>query len=198
MELLPFVGALLLIVIAARRRRQARHVASRRAKVVSGIAAGLSLLLALSLATAGTHFFWRAHRPLPGGARQALFDMIAGNTVFLRQGVAELPANDDRHPRTAVALDRAGRTLLLIVVDGRQPNYSEGVTLAELAAIVIEYGGDTALNLDGGGSSTMVMEGESGEPLVLSSPIDNRIPGRERPVANHLGIYARRRRTIPP
>jgi exopolysaccharide biosynthesis protein len=63
------------------------------------------------------------------------------------------------------------------------------VTLAELAEIVIGYGGDTALNLDGGGSTTLVVEGKSGKPVRLNSSIDNRIPGRERPVANHLGIY---------
>ena len=82
--------------------------------------------------------------------------------------------------------------MIVIAVDGRQPNYSEGVNLAELAEIAIEYGAYTALNLDGGGSTTLVIEGESGRPELLNSPIDNRIPGRERPVENHLGIYARR------
>ena len=48
------------------------------------------------------------------------------------------------------------------------------------------------MNLDGGGSSTLVVEGPDGEPRVLNSPIDNYIPGRERPVANHLGILVRR------
>ena len=75
-------------------------------------------------------------------------------------------------------------------VDGRQPNYSEGVSIAELAQIVIDYDGYTALNLDGGGSVTLVVEGADGEPEILNSPIHNRIPGRERPVANHFGIYA--------
>jgi exopolysaccharide biosynthesis protein len=41
-----------------------------------------------------------------------------------------------------------------LIVDGRQPNYSEGVTLPELAQIAIDYGAYTALNLHGGGSST--------------------------------------------
>ena len=50
-------------------------------------------------------------------------------------------------------------------------------------------GADYAMNLDGGGSSTMVVEGADGKPRVLNSPIDNHIPGRERPVANHLGFY---------
>jgi hypothetical protein len=43
--------------------------------------------------------------------------------------------------------------------------------------------------LDGGGSSTMVFEEDNGEPVILNSPIDNYIPGRERPVANHFGVY---------
>ena len=81
--------------------------------------------------------------------------------------------------------------MLLVVVDGRQPNYSEGVTLVELTEIVAGYGGDTALNLDGGGSTALIARGRTGQPIQLNSPIDNRIPGRERPVANHLGIYAR-------
>jgi hypothetical protein len=45
------------------------------------------------------------------------------------------------------------------------------------------------MNLDGGGSSTLVIEGEDGQPVILNSPIDHYIPGTERPVANHLGIY---------
>jgi exopolysaccharide biosynthesis protein len=48
------------------------------------------------------------------------------------------------------------------------------------------------MSLDGGGSSTMVIEGDDGEPKILNSPIDQYIPGRERPVANHLGIYLNR------
>jgi hypothetical protein len=45
------------------------------------------------------------------------------------------------------------------------------------------------MNMDGGGSSTLVIENERGKSEVLNSPIDSHIPGRERPVANHLGVY---------
>ena len=81
--------------------------------------------------------------------------------------------------------------LILVVVDGRQPGYSEGVTLQELADIIIFHGGHNAINLDGGGSSTMVVEGPLGGAKVINSPINGQIPGRERPVGNHLGIYAK-------
>ena len=94
-------------------------------------------------------------------------------------------------PRTAIGMNRNGRYLYLIVVDGRQPFYSSGATFTELAKVLIDQGAYIAMSLDGGGSSTMVIEGEEGEPVILNSPIDNYIPGRERPVANHLGIYIR-------
>jgi hypothetical protein len=48
------------------------------------------------------------------------------------------------------------------------------------------------MSLDGGGSSTLVIEGEDGLPEILNSPIDSYIPGRERPVANHLGITVKK------
>ncbi len=142
-----------------------------------------------------TLYLTRDNRASIGVSGGDVYNAISGNTIFVRQGIIRIqpePYHEGLHPRTAVALDRAKRTLILVVVDGRQPNYSEGVTLEELAEIVIEHGGDTALNLDGGGSATMVIERESGGAMQLNSPIDNLIPGRERPVANHLGIYARR------
>ena len=83
----------------------------------------------------------------------------------------------------------ADKRFNLVVVDGRQPFYSEGITLQELADLMRALGAEYAMNLDGGGSSTMVVQGQDGRPRVLNSPIDNYIPGRERPVANHLGIY---------
>lgn len=109
-----------------------------------------------------------------------------------RQGAAatEMPAGDPPQPRTALALDRSGRRLILVVVDGRQPNYSEGATLVELAEILLAHGGYTGMNLDGGGSSTLVIAGANGKPVVLNSPVDQGLPGRQRPVGNHLGIFA--------
>jgi exopolysaccharide biosynthesis protein len=60
-----------------------------------------------------------------------------------------------------------------------------------LAKLLVDQGAYIGMSLDGGGSSTMVMEGKDGQPVILNSPIDNHIPGRERPVGNHLGIYAK-------
>ena len=120
---------------------------------------------------------------------------ISGNVMLLTDGVynPEManslePYLTNRHPRTVVALDESRTHLLLFVVDGRQPNYSDGANFPELAEIVMRYGGYNALNLDGGGSSTLVIAGEDGQPEQLNSAIHNRIPGRERPIANHFGL----------
>jgi hypothetical protein len=126
---------------------------------------------------------------------RAIYNAISGAQMIVENGAPitldhESGHQTALHPRTAIALDESQRRLIIVVVDGRQPNYSEGVTIPELVKIIIKYGGFTAQNMDGGGSTTLVIEDEGGQPLVLNSPIDNRIPGRERPVANHLGIYA--------
>jgi hypothetical protein len=61
--------------------------------------------------------------------------------------------------------------------------------MAELAAIAIELGATTALNLDGGGSVTLAI-GDHNRPRTLNSPIQSKIPTWERPIANHLGFFA--------
>ena len=103
----------------------------------------------------------------------------------------QTPGKHGLNPVTAVALDKERKRLIMVVVDGRQPNYSEGVTPEELGHIIGRLGGVEAITLDGGGSSTLVLEGPHGRPKVLNSPVDRGIPGFERPVANHLGIFAK-------
>src|SRR5215207_446169 len=122
-----------------------------------------------------------------------IYSAISGDRMIVLKGEVAPDLNDKGvEPRTAIGSNRNGRYLYLIVVDGRQPFYSRGATFVDLAKILIDQGAYIAMSLDGGGSSTMVIEGEEGEPVILNSPIDNYIPGRERPVANHLRIYLRR------
>jgi hypothetical protein len=124
----------------------------------------------------------------PANTTQAL----AGNPLLVEHGkVVVKKKRETPHPRTAVALNAAGTIMWLIVVDGRQHGISEGVTLVELAQIALESGADTALNLDGGGSSTLVMVIQN-EVRLVNTPIHRRIPRFERPVGNHLGVYALR------
>jgi hypothetical protein len=118
-----------------------------------------------------------------------IYNAISGNAMIVQDGRVRPDLEGKTDPRTAIGLDKRGRNLVIIVVDGRQPGYSEGATLEELASIMVEHGVYTGMNLDGGGSSTLVVE-RGGRPAVLNSPINNGIPGRERPVGNHLGIFA--------
>ncbi len=87
------------------------------------------------------------------------------------------------NPRTAVGTTRDGRHLLLVTVDGRQA-FSKGVSLAGMASILKRYGAWNAINLDGGGSTTMAADG-----LTVSSPGGD---GSERPVADMLLVYSDR------
>lgn len=92
-----------------------------------------------------------------------------------------------RHPRTAVGIADGGRRLLLVVVDGRQKPYSDGMTLRELATLMLALGARDALNLDGGGSTTLVYaDPDSARALrIANHPSD---ATGERPVGNALAI----------
>lgn len=121
---------------------------------------------------------------------------VGGFGVVLRAGEAfrdlSTPPGvlDGVHPRTAVAVADEGRTLMLFAVDGRQPGYSEGVDLEELGRLLRHYGAVDGLNLDGGGTTAMVMADSSGEPQQVNRPIDGKVPGQERVSASHLGVFA--------
>lgn len=134
------------------------------------------------------------NQPAPG---TTVYNAVGGITLLVEDGINQQAQwmnypNLAVWPRTAYGLDESGRIFIILVIDGRQPHYSEGVTEPELGEIMLEYGIYEGMMMDGGGSSTLVMQGADGKPDVLNSPIHTRIPGRERPVANHLGLYARR------
>jgi exopolysaccharide biosynthesis protein len=141
--------------------------------------------------------FSKAHRvsivsrgDCPIGTWQA----VAGSTTLVERGKPletrqDTADSDGLYSRTVVAVDQTGGKLWIVAVDDKQPLYSEGVTLSEMTDLVMELGADAAVNLDGGGSTTLVAETSSGVK-VLNAPIHTKISMRERPVANHLGFYA--------
>lgn len=158
------------------------------------VAAGSQAMEAHSIAPGDTlQLFCR----LPP-AERPLSEAIGGGPRILRDGRISIEYErerlsrafaQERHPRTAVGYTQDQSVLFFVVVDGRQPGYSMGMTLEELAHFMRTRLGDfslskenayQALNLDGGGSSTMVVEGE-----VVNSPSDQT---GERPVANALII----------
>ena len=89
---------------------------------------------------------------------------------------------NDGHPRTAIAKLKSGQ-LLLVTVDGRQPGESIGMSLTMLADLLLEFDAVEAINLDGGGSTTMVIKNK-----VVNRPSD---AAGERPVSDAILVYAR-------
>jgi exopolysaccharide biosynthesis protein len=121
-------------------------------------------------------------RRLAGDIRMA----ISGNALLLKR--RQVLATDDRelHPRTAVGVDRDEKQLIFLVVDGRQ-DFSRGYTMVELARTLRRLGAEDALNLDGGGSTTLVAQ-RDGRIRTINHPSD----GRQRPVPNGIEIVYRR------
>lgn len=122
------------------------------------------------------------------------FDHVVGGfEVVLRDGVdVSARATEVRgvHPRVAVGLSRDAQFLYILVVDGRQRGFSQGASLADLAAVLAELGADDGLNFDGGGSSAFVAQrGDTWAQLNVPNHMLRR--GVERVVPNHLCVYAR-------
>lgn len=121
----------------------------------------------------------------------SVYWVVLRNRIVVREGASLSPSWDSPHPRTAAGISDDGRTLLLLVVDGRQTGYSEGVTSDELGGLLRSLGAVDGVNFDGGGTSTMVMANPTGTAQLINRPINHGKPGNERIGASHLGVYAR-------
>jgi exopolysaccharide biosynthesis protein len=114
---------------------------------------------------------------------------VGGGQVLVADGTVKHYTDGDTvtaTSRTAVGFSADGRTMYLVAIDGKQTN-SRGMDLNELGAFMKGLGAVNALNMDGGGSTTMAarLPGESTTGLI-NSPSD----GSERQVANGLGLFA--------
>jgi hypothetical protein len=116
------------------------------------------------LAPDGRAADWEKAETIVGGAGLLLHDGIVVRDWTVEQFTATFA--EMRHPRTLVGTHADG-SLWLVTVDGRQPKLSVGMTLAELRAFARRFGLRNALNLDGGGSTTMWVGGK-----LLNSPSD--------------------------
>jgi exopolysaccharide biosynthesis protein len=120
--------------------------------------------------------------------KDKLFTAVGGSHIILKNGGTDnlsigTEFSDTRHPRTAAGVTSDG-TVVLIVVDGRQPEISNGASLADLAYIMSTLDCVNAINLDGGGSSTFILKNEKGELVTENSPS----AGSLRAVANGLMV----------
>ena len=99
-------------------------------------------------------------------------EATTGFQLILSKGNPTVNNDGARHPRTAIGIDKKGRILWLVVVDGRQQQYSEGMNLHELANLMKEIGCWKATNMDGGGSSIMGLLDKNGKIKIMNSPSD--------------------------
>ncbi len=124
-------------------------------------------------------------------------DGIAAGPRLIANGAlrdSHLEIATGTHPRTAFAISRDRHTAWIIAVDGRQED-SKGIALFDLAAFFRSLGAWDAINLDGGGSTTLAIEGPDGQPQILNRPIQSGIVGKERPVANQILVFVPRQRS---
>lgn len=123
---------------------------------------------------------WQSMDFIVGGMPALFFD----RRLVFESNEEKMPAGfaTDKHPRTAVGLRHDG-TWVFVVVDGRQPTLSVGMNLRELSDLLLSLDCVDALNLDGGGSSTLYYQGG-----IANSPSDTT---KERPVSDAIVILRR-------
>ncbi|MDA1180018.1 MAG: phosphodiester glycosidase family protein, partial [Planctomycetota bacterium] len=120
-----------------------------------------------------------------------LYNTLGGEARLLNNGNNVAPsANETLNPRTAAGVSVDGKKLLLMTVDGRNTGHSLGVTRPELADLLKQYGAWNAINLDGGGSTTLVFSDPI--PRVINIPSDTNAgqPGVERTVGSNFAVFA--------
>lgn len=124
----------------------------------------------------------KSGRPVIGGGKELpvmigeLSQAVSGLPVILRDGelfecMPAEPFGSVRHPRTAVGI-RPDGTVIVLVIDGRIPSYSNGASLTDTALLMKRLGAANALNLDGGGSCTFLVTDGSGGFELLNNPAD--------------------------
>jgi len=136
---------------------------------------------------------WKILDGTPAAVFDAARDIVNGAGLLRRDGVTMTnwqtaedlkPATflDIRHPRTLLGVDRHG-FVWLAAIDGRQPDHSIGMTFAELVGLCTRLDLRDAINLDGGGSTTLVVKG-----AIVNKPSDAAGP---RPVSDAILVKSR-------
>ncbi len=129
---------------------------------------------------------WKMFVALKPKSRQ-ITEAISGGPRIVRNGRISVENKNEgisdsfaftRHPRTAIGFSADSTRVYFVTVDGRQPGYSVGMSLYELADFMVDLGVAEAMNLDGGGSTTMVVRNK-----IVNRPSDKT---GERPVANAI------------
>lgn len=114
---------------------------------------------------------------------EELYNAIWGRFDILVEGTLVGDHGDRPYSRTVMGLDGPGSTLFLLIVDGKRPGYSLGLSLPECAKFLRDLGAHHAMACDQGGSSCMYL---GTVDAIVNRPAD--MSGIERPVYTHFGI----------
>jgi exopolysaccharide biosynthesis protein len=123
----------------------------------------------------------------PSNAREVVAgsDLLVINGKDVAPPPKKSPFSKGPHPRTAVGIRDGGKTLVLVVIDGRKKGEAIGMSLEEEAQVMLKFGCSDAMNLDGGGSSVLAIRNPRTHQMqIMNHPSD----GRERAVGNVLGV----------
>ncbi|HZZ44614.1 MAG TPA: phosphodiester glycosidase family protein [Tepidisphaeraceae bacterium] len=174
------------------------YVAASQGSVYSPDAGGESLFNitaanVASIETAG------AAGSLTAKNGSALYNAIGGNLRILSGGKLVNTGGSyatTLNPHTAIGVSKDGSKVFLMTDDGRQPGFSDGMYTYEMAQILADLGAWNAVNLDGGGSTTMVMDDSNDgkqDARIIDSPSDDSTttgPGVQRVVGNNMAVFA--------
>ena len=135
---------------------------------------------------------WPAHSMAGVANAVAGVYPIVVNGVNHGRSYLNLPGNlHDAQPRTLFGLSADRRYLYLMTIDGRQPGYSDGALDSESGNWMLVAGAADVINMDGGGSTTLVVENSLGNPTRLNKPSFVASYNRERTVGSHLAVFAK-------
>jgi exopolysaccharide biosynthesis protein len=130
------------------------------------------------------------------GSYSNIWTAVAGSDLVLINGLPQLGGCTTSfcgpNPRTALGLSQDNHYLYLVVIDGRQPGWSEGATLEETGQWLLRLGAWNGLNLDGGGSTAMAKT-QGGSAVLLNQPSG----GVQRVNGNHIGVFAQPLDLVP-
>ena len=119
-------------------------------------------------------------------------EAMNGFQLITKEGNIIVSPDNSIHPRTAIGTNKNGTLIWLVVVDGRQKGYSEGMNLFELASLMVDLGCWNATNMNGGGSSIMGMIEADGMIKLMNSPSDSFLGLKKiRPLPMILSIEKR-------
>lgn len=128
----------------------------------------------------------------PATNTAGIYTAVSGNQNLLVDGVnVQVPIPNDLDPRTALGLSQDRRYLYLMTIDGRQAGWSDGADWYNTGEWLLRFGAWNGINIDGGGSTTMVMQDCAGGALRLNRSSFVAAYGRERIIGHNFGVRAR-------